>query len=334
MKKSIRIAAALCAAVFLAGALAGCNSDDDEENGGGSGGKVENRFAGKTIEYENTDREEHEDGRWYEYYDYEKITFTKDTATSYSKWYSTSYYQEDAVVHTNEYEYTYVLESVNGKNVLHLTVKNPKYYLYDDKDEEKECTFDAYVSAKYNGISSTTKELLRKVESTGYIYYEFTNNNMVRLYHDYYVGDMTKSMVTFSNDYNSTSPDEYVHVYFAQEGLEFEYEKRDANGNWVEMNYWGIPQFNGKSFTAEMYRVDEIRDEQGSSRNRYTSVGKITGSYAINDTGSKCTGTVSFTKFPNDEMKNLFATSYQVQNYDSDGDGKDEEPDYTEYTIK
>ena len=324
MKKSIRIAAAACAAVFLA--LAGCTFGD-EENGGS---KVENRFAGKTIEYEDTDRDEYEDGRWYEYYDYTKITFTKDTATYYSKWYSTSYYQEDAVVHTDEYEYTYELESVNGKNVLHLTMKNPKYYVYDDNDEKKEYSFDEYVSAEYNGISSTTKELLRKVRSTSYIYYEFTDNNTVRLYDEYYVGDMTKSSACFYVNYNNASTREYVYVSFGQSRLRLEYEKPDTNGGWVYMEYWGIPQLTGNTFTADMYRVDEIRDEQGSYRDQYTSVGKITGNYAINGTGSKCTGTVSFTKFPNDEMKNLFATSYQVQNYDDD----DDDPDYIEYTIK
>ena len=336
MKKSIRIAAAACAAVFLAGAFAGCTfggdkeKDGDGETGGGSGGggsKVENRFAGKTIEYEDTDREEYEDGRWYEDYDYTKITFTKNTATVYSKWYSTSYYQENVVVHTNEYEYTYVLESVNGKNVLHLTMKNPKYYLYDGEKEEKEYSFDEYVSVEYNGISSDTKELLRKTESTRYIYYEFTDNNTVKLYDDYYAGDMTKSSDRFRYDgYNSASSDVYDYVSFGQDRLRLQHYGRN---DWVE--YWGIPQFNGKTFTAEMYRVDEIRDEQGSSRNRYTTVGKITGSYDINGTGSKCTGTVSFTKFPNDEMKNLFATSYQVYNYDPDDD---DDPDYTEYTIK
>lgn len=326
MKKSIRIAAAACAAVFLA--LAGCTFGGDEENGGS---KVENRFAGKTIEYENTDREEYEDGRWYEDYEYNKITFTKDTATLYSEWRSTSYYQEDAVTHTNEYEYTYVLESVNGKNVLHMTEKNPKYHLYDDKDERKECTFDEYVNAEYNGISSSTKELLRKVESTIYFYYEFTDNNTVKLYDNYYVGDMTKSNHSFHNDdYNSASSDKYVRVRFGRSRLHLEQQKLES-GNWTDTEYWGIPQFNGKSFTVEMYR----REYQNESRNdKYIKIGTVEGSYAINGMGSKCTGTVSFTKFPNDEMKNLFKNSYQVRNYDSDGDGKDEEPDYTEYTIK
>ena len=194
MKKSIWIAAAACAAVFLVGALAGCTFGGDEENGGS---KVENRFAGKTIEYENTDREVYDDS-WYEDYEYEKITFTKNTATYYSEWRYSSSYSEKVEEEKEEFEYTYVLESVNGKNVLHLTEKNPTYHFYDDKDERKECTFDKYVSVYYDGISSTTKELLRKVKSTSYIYYEFTDNNTVRLYHDYYVGDMTKSSVSFS----------------------------------------------------------------------------------------------------------------------------------------
>ncbi|MDE6351028.1 MAG: hypothetical protein K2K67_08510, partial [Treponemataceae bacterium] len=164
-----------------------------------------------------------------------------------------------------------------------------------------------------------------------YIYYEFTDNNTVKLYNDYYVGDMTKSSDSFHNDYNSTSSNEYVRVYFAQRRLRLEYEKQDTNGNWVDIEYWGIPQFDGNTFTADMYRVDNLRDEQGSwLGEQYTGVGKITGSYNISGTGSKCSGTVSFTKFP-DVMKNLFKNSYQVQNYYDDDD---DDPDYDEYTIK
>lgn len=341
MKKSIRIAVA----VFMAGVLAGCTIGGDEEKtgdgengGGGSGGSggsttVQNRFAGKTIEYEYTKHRDYDDGSWYTSYGRETITFTKNTATLYSKWrYTSSDSREDREENEN-YEYTYVLESVNGKNVLHLTMKNPKYYLYDDNDERKEGTFDEYVSAEYNGISADTKELLRKAESTYYFYYEFTDNNTVKLYKDYYVGDMTKSSVRFSYDNdNSTSSDEYVYVSFGQDRLRLEHGNRNTN-DWVD--YWGIPQFNGKSFTADMYRVDEIRDEENPLwivGDYYTSVGKITGTYDINGTGSKCSGTVSFTKFPSDEMKNLFDASYQIQNYYPDDD--DDDPDYDEYTIK
>lgn len=328
MKKSIRIAVA----VFMAGVLAGCTFGGDEENGGGS--KVENRFAGKTIEYENTRYSDYNsDGSRYEYHEYDRITFTKDTATVYWEWRSTKSDTGEVREENETYEYTYVLESVNGKNVLHLTMKNPKYYLYDDKDEEKECTFDAYVSAEYNGISADTKELLRKVESTSYFYYEFTDNNTVKLYKDYYVGDITKSSERFYVNYNNASTREYVYVSFGQSRLRLEYEKPDTNGDWVYMEYWGIPQFNGNTFTADMYRVVGLRDEQGSwLGEQYTSVGKITGTYDINSTGSKCSGTVSFTKFP-DEMKNLFSASYQVYNYNPDHDD-DDAPGYTEYTIK
>lgn len=335
MKKSIRIAVA----VFMACVLAGCTVGGDEENGGSSGGSggsttVQNRFAGKTIEYENTRYSDYNsDGSRYEYHEYERITFTKDTATVYWEWRSTKSDTGEVREENETYEYTYVLESVNGKNVLHLTMKNPKYYLYDDNDERKEGTFDEYVSAEYNGISADTKELLRKAESTYYFYYEFTDNNTVKLYKDYYVGDMTKSSVRFSYDNdNSTSSDEYVYVSFGQDRLRLEHGNRNTN-DWVD--YWGIPQFNGKSFTADMYRVDEIRDEENPLwivGDYYTSVGKITGTYDINGTGSKCSGTVSFTKFPSDEMKNLFDASYQIQNYYPDDD--DDDPDYDEYTIK
>lgn len=335
MKKSIRIAVA----VFMAGVLAGCTVGGDEEKtgdgengGGGSGGSggsttVQNRFAGKTIEYEYTKHRDYDDGSWYTSYGRETITFTKNTATLYSKWrYTSSDSREDREENEN-YEYTYVLESVNGKNILHLTETKPTY----ENNNHEACTFDEYVSAEYTGISSATKELLRKAKSTHYIYYEFADNNTVRLYNDYYVGDMTKSSVRFSYDNeNSTSSDEYVYVSFGQSRLRLEHGNRNTN-DWVD--YWGIPQLTGNTFTADMYRVDEIRDEQGSYRDHYTSVGKITGTYDINGTGSKVSGTLSFTKFPSDEMKNLFATSYQVQNYDPDDDD-DDDPDYDEYTIK
>lgn len=329
MKKSIRIAVA----VFMAGVLAGCTFGGDEEKTGDGSSKVENRFAGKTIEYENTDRREYGNESWYEDYEHTTITFTKDTATCCSEWRYSSSYSEKVEEEKNEYQYTYVLESVNGKDVMHSTVKNPTitigYDLPNGGEFYKEYTLDEYIEEYYVGISSNTKELLRKAESTFYIYYEFTNNNTVKWYDDYYVGDMTKSSVRFSYDGDdSASSDEYVRVSFGQSGLRL----RHYNSN-DRVVYWGIPQFTGNSFTADMYRVEEIRDEQDSGRNHYTGVGKITGTYAINGTGSKVSGTLSFTKFPSDEMKNLFATSYQIQNYNSDSDD-DDDPDYTEYTIK
>ena len=58
MKKSIRVAAALCAVVVgLSALLAGCGNDDDEKPNGGHeslGGHVgENPFKGLTIVYED-----------------------------------------------------------------------------------------------------------------------------------------------------------------------------------------------------------------------------------------------------------------------------------------
>lgn len=337
MKKSIRIAVA----VLMAGVLAGCTFGGDEENGGSSGGSggsttVQNRFAGKTIEYEDTDREEYEDGRWYEDYEHTKMTFTKDTVTVYSEWRSASSYSEKVKEEKEEYQYTYVLESVNGNNLLCMTVKNPTITISHGSEGGdsyyKEYTLDEYIEEYYVGISSETKALLRKQMSTRYVCYEFTDNNTVKLYNTYYVGDMTKSGDRFYyDDHNSTSSG-YTYVSFGQSRLRLEQSKQE-NGNWTDTEYWGIPQFNGKSFTADMYRVDEIRNEAGSwLGDHYTSVGKITGTYDINGTGSKVSGTISFTKFP-DEMKNLFDASYQIQNYYPDDDD-DDDPDYTEYTIK
>ncbi len=333
MKKSIRIAATMCAAVFMAGVFAGCNFDwtDKDKDGDGSGGSVENRFAGKTIEYENTDRELYGE-YWYEEYDHYFIVFnTSTTGTYLSEYRYTTSYHTDIEESKQEFPFTYSLELVNGKNILHMVIKNITYHLSSEGDgKEKEYTFDEYVEKYYVGISSNTKKLLRERESTVFWYYEFTDNDTVKLYRHYYTGDMAKSSSSFH--YNSTSPDEYVRVSFGETRLRFRYEKQDANGNRVDLEYWGIPQFNGKSFTAEMYLVDELRNEAGSwIGDRYTSVGKITGTYGISDMGSKCSGTLYFTSFPNNEMKNLFTNSYQIQNYDPDDD--DNDPDYTEYTI-
>ena len=322
MKKSIRIAAALCAAVFMAGALAGGTfggdkeKDGDGETGGGSGGsKVENRFVGKTIVYESID----------DYYYSDTITFTTSTTGVWLSEYrrdSSSSNEHDEEV-KEEMQFTYSLESVNSNNLLCMTIKNPTITI-GNGSQEKEYTIDEYIEAFFIGISSETKALLRKQEAIHYFYYDFTDNNTVKIYSDhYYAGDMAKTETYFCN-YDSTSSDDYIYVDIARSSVRLDSGQKD---------YMGIPQFSGNTFTAEMYRVEEIRNDSGSwIGDQYTSVGKITGSYAINGTGSRCKGTISFTKFP-DEMKNLFDNTYRIQNWDPDKYSEYDDDKYREFKI-
>lgn len=316
MKKSIRIAATMCAAVFMAGVFAGCNFDwtDKDKDGDGSGGAVENRFAGKTIKYESTD----------DYYS-NTMTFTTSTTGVWLLEYrrdTSSYYDNDEY-EKEEIQFTYSLESVNGSNLLCMTIKNPTITI-GNGSQEKEYTVDEYIEAFFVGISSETKALLRKQETIRYFYYDFTDNNSVKIYGDhYYAGDMAKTETYFCN-YDSTSSDDYIYVDIARSSVRLDSSRKE---------YMGIPQFNGESFTAEMYRVDELRNAEGSwIGDHYTSVGKIIGTYDISGTGSRCKGTISFTEFP-DEMKNLFDNTYRIQNWDPDKYNEYDDDNYRDFKI-
>lgn len=320
MKKSIRIAAALCAAVFALPVLAGCdfiNGDKSKDSDEG-----ENPFVGKTIVYEDTEHRDNDDGSWVEDYDYISMTFTTGATGKYlRKWEWTSSSHEYDEEETEEFPFTYSLGSANGKNFLRV--------LLEGEDEEIE-----HFLREYEGVSEQTKELLVEREMTEFVYYEFGENDTVKINERYYAGDIAKSRESFENVYDDTA-DEYVEIYFRREFLRLELYKKvsDEYGgtfNREKAAYWGIPEFsdNGKDFTVEMYSVAGREDEC-----TYTPVGTLKGNYDIPGmtTTSKCSGKIYFTEFPN-EMKGVFATSYSVQNWDARHDAE-EHNDWVEYKI-
>ena len=314
MKKSIRIAAALCAAVFALPVLAGCdfiNGDkskdgDNSTASGGNGGAGENPFKGKTIVYEDTDRRVNDDGSWVEYYDYTSMTFTTDTTGKYlSKWRETSSSHKYDEEETEEFPFTYSLGSANGKNFLRMLLE-----VLNDEETE-------HFLQEYAGVSEKTKELLVERELTEFLYYEFGENDMVKINDHYYAGDIAKSRAGFTNDYFiNTNATEYVEVYFRNKFLSLDWNKKvsDKNGGSVEeKRYWGIPEFNGKNFTVEMYSVAGHEDECS-----YTPIGTLKGKYSTEGMGNS-EGTITFTEFPS-EMNGLFEKSYQIQNWNPDDD--------------
>ena len=313
MKKSIRIAAALCAAVFALPVLAGCDftngdksKDGDNSTVSGNGGAGENPFKGKTIERDWT----HKD-----LYYRNALTFTTDTKGIWIM----ECRAIDAVSrdgpHYEEVPFTYALIK-NGKNFLRVSYEIETYY----NDAGEECAFDEFVEELYSGILQETKALWREAVEIEYWYYEFTDNNTVRINEHYYAGDMKKSNIRF--DLGRHDGD--VLIDFARDELYLRCYK--YNNEDVRRRYWGVPQFSNNAFTVTMYREDET--ENGDET--YVEIGSLAGTYAIEGTGSKCDGTITFTQFP-DEMKGLFAVSYQIQSYDSQDD--DEEHAWDEYRI-
>ncbi|MDE5613926.1 MAG: hypothetical protein K2I74_04655 [Treponemataceae bacterium] len=351
MKKSIRIAAALCAAVFALPVLAGCDfingdksKDGDNSTVSGNGGAGENPFKGKTIERDWT----HQDRLHY----CESWKFTTDTDGLYvMDCRAIDTVSRDGPIYY-EVPFTYSLGSANGKNFLRvlLGVLN---------DEETE-----HFLQEYAGVSEKTKELLVERELTEFLYYEFGQNDTVKINDRYYAGDIAKSRESFENVYDNTAV-EYVEISFRRKSLRLQWykdepdESDDTNaetggtasgeGNVstdtesddevtefsnsygrtvTEKRYWGIPEFKGNDFTVEMYSVAGREDEC-----TYTPVGTLKGNYDIPGmtTTSKCTGKVYFTEFPN-EMKGVFATSYSVQNWNPKYDNK-ERNDWEEYKI-
>lgn len=319
MKKSIRIAAALCAAVFALPVLAGCDfingdkskdSDNGNTTGGnssenGNGGAGKNPFVGKTLVYEDTEHRDNDDGSWVEYYDYTSMAFTTDTTGEYlSKWRETSSSHKYDEEETEYFPFTYSLGSANGKNFLRV--------LLEGEDEEIEDFL-----REYEGVSEKTKELLVEREMTEFLYYEFGQDDTVKINERYYAGDIAKSRSGFTNDYFiNTDATEYVKVYFRNKFLSLDWNKKvsDKNsGSVEEKRYWGIPEFNGKDFTVEMYSVAGREDECS-----YTPIGTLKGKYSTEGMGN-CEGTITFTELPG-EMNGLFEKSYQIQNWNPDDD--------------
>lgn len=282
------------------------NTSGGDSSVSGNGGAGENLFKGKTLVYEDTERRDNDDGSWVEYYDYISMTFTTDTTGEYlSKWRETSSSHKYDEEETEYFPFTYSLGSANGKNFLHvlLSVLN---------DEEIE-----HFLQEYEGVSEKTKELLVERELTEFLYYEFGENDMVKINEHYYAGNIAKSRSGFTNDYFiNTNATEYVKVYFRNKFLSLDWNKKvsDKNsGSVEEKRYWGIPEFNGKDFTVEMYSVAGREDECS-----YTPIGTLKGKYTTKGMGN-CEGTITFTELPG-EMNGLFEKSYQIQNWNPDDD--------------
>ncbi|MDE5798329.1 MAG: hypothetical protein K2H73_04845, partial [Treponemataceae bacterium] len=303
--------------VYSGTSQGGTSGGGDTGNTGNTGNVAQNLFKGKTIEYMH-DRHD-DDGYWYE----RKIaiTFTTDTTGRYEVEYrgqdSDSAQLEES---KNAYDIAYSLEAMDGKNFLFINVV----------DSALDAEFDEYVKNYYQGISAETKRLLRKTYGEICWYYEFTDDNTVRITQDYYVGDIAKCNNSFSAREESDR-DGYTYLSFSCDSLSLSYSKSEYNNEdeeWIytRKRYWGVPQFSNNAFTATMYREDKNENDD----DMYVEIGSLAGSYDINGTGTKCDGTITFTQFP-DELKDLFASSYQIQNYDQDDE--DSHVYWQEYTI-
>ncbi|MDE6735883.1 MAG: hypothetical protein K2J50_00080 [Treponemataceae bacterium] len=315
MKKSIRIAAALCAAVFALPVLAGCDftngdksKDGDNSGVSGNGGAGENPFKGKTIEREEIDEED---------YFYVSLSFASNTEGTYLR----KYRDGNNPLEESKMQFNYSLDAVGDKTLLRIV-------FVSDEDDEK------YFLQAYKGVSEKTRKLLVEREMSEFLYYEFGENDTIKINEHYYAGDIAKSREAFENVYDDMEK-AYVEVAFRGKYLCLNSHKQliDENGEIIEReeeSYWGIPEFNGNDFTAEMYRMDGSVDPDERT---YVPVGTIKGSYDIPcmTTTSKCSGTVSFTDFPGD-MQGKFEESYSVQNWDARHDAE-EHNDWEEYKI-
>ncbi len=284
------------------------DSGNSGTSGGDSGNVAQNLFKGKTIEYIYDSQYDGEDGYWSTYYYKTSMTFATDATGKYAfenRWQNSD--SEQPEEHNGVYDITYSLESVNGKNLLHIAMAG----------SIAEADLEAFIHNNYQGISSETKALLRERQLSMYYYYEFMDDDTVRMSTDYYAGDMTKYGGDFRSDENTSDNGVSTDLRFNSDELKLYCTKREYDS---EKKYWGIPQFSGNNaFTVTMYRVDE--NENGDDR--YVEIGLLAGNYDINGMEGKCDGTITFTQFPG-EMQGLFADSYQMQNYD---------PDWEEFKI-
>lgn len=302
----------------------GGTSGDDTGNTGNTGNVAQNLFKGKTIEYIYNKRYDNEDGSWEENYRKTSITFATDTTGIYVIEYRYSDSDsEQPDEGKSSYNIAYSLESMNGKNFLFIDVV----------DSAVDAEFDEYIKNYYQGISAETKRLLRKTYGELCCYYEFTDDNTVRITQDYYVGDMAKCNTSFSAREDASERNVYTYLYFSRESFDFYYSKTEYNNEneeriYTRKRYWGVPQFSNNAFTVTMYRNDET---ENGDETYVEIIGTLVGSYDIKGTGTKCDGMITFTQFP-DEMKDLFAASYQIQNYDPQDD-EDSHVYWQEYKI-
>ena len=282
MKRSIRAAAVLCAvAVALSVLLAGCGNED-EPNGNGSnglGGHVgENRFKGLTITY---------DDEWTETY-----AFTSDTKGEFS--------DEDFEAFP-PVEFEYAVDDTKGL----LKVRIATYMSAEDASgwESPKVTvvpLDDYIAESYGNLDKDTKSLIYDAMANRYRHYEFSADGTTVTLTRYYSGNMAESDAEFEY-YDSE------HSIGLEFGRSMYLNVRRGN----ERHYYeGYPKFAGNgSFTAVIF---EETYDRGTDTDTYTKLStSLAGTYQINGTGTKCTGTVTFTQLP-DELKSKDGVGFEL----------------------
>ena len=277
MKKSIRVAAALCAVVVgLSALLAGCENDDEEPSSGpsGLGGTVgKNPFKGLTIVSEDKDSYRERTKTY---------TFTSDTKGVYR--YERLDFEDDEDSRAFQEDFEYAVDS--DRNMLKLRMTS-----YTE-DGETQTLNDKLLAEIYGNLDDETKSLIYN-SFIEYIHYDFTDDGTgVELDPDYYFGSMAESSADFE-------------FYDNASGVEFEI----SNSMWFEIfddDYYNCyPKFaNDGSFTAVVFKETEIYNADDDSYTyTYDKLStRLAGNCQITGTGTDCTGTVTFTQIP-DEMK-------------------------------
>ena len=292
MKKSIRVAAALCAVVVgLSALLAGCENDDEEPSSGPSG-------LGGTVG-ENGDSEEPSSGPeslggTVGENPFKELTLVHEHKGSYQESTTTYSFASDTKgVHRYEYlnfdddedsensyafqgDFEYAVDS--GRNMLKL--RTTSY----TADGETQTVNDKYLAEVYGNLDNETKSLLYD-SFIEYIHYDFVDDDTVVLDSDYYFGSLAESSARFRfHDGQGVSFTISNHMWF-------EIFDDDDDG------YDCYPKFaNDGSFTAVAFRFN-------SASSKYEKLStRLVGTCQITSTGTDGSGTVKFTQIPA-EMK-------------------------------
>ena len=268
MKKSIRVAAALCAVVVgLSALLVGCENDDEEPSSGpgGLGGTVgENPFKGLTIVYESKGP-------------YQENTFTYSFASDTKGVYRREWLDfEDDEDGSFQGDFEYAVDS--DRNMLKLRMTS-----YTE-DGETQTLNDNSLAEIYGNLDDETKSLIYD-SFINYIHYDFVDDDTVVLDSDYYFGSLAESNARFR--------------FYDGQGVSFTI----SNYMWFEIfdddddEYDCYPKFaNDGSFTAVAFRFN-------SASSKYEKLStRLVGTCQITSTGTDGSGTVKFTQIPA-EMK-------------------------------
>ena len=276
MKKSIRVAAALCAVVVgLSALLAGCGNGDSEGPGSGPsglGGTVgENPFKGLTIVYEDKDSYRERTTTY---------TFTSDTKGVYRYERLDFEHDEDSYAFQVDFEFEYAVDST--RNMLKMLITSGT-----NDDGETWTLNDEYLAEVYGNLDDETKSLIYD-SFIDYIHYDFTDDG-VELNRKYYFGNMAESRAHFASQYMSG-----VDISISRE-MQFRIYRSDDS-----FYYTCYPKFaDDGSFTAVVFWGKEI-DFDKDDREKLST--RLAGNCQITGTGTDYTGTVTFTQIP-DEMK-------------------------------